>query len=33
MAARETRNGLQWHPDLPRVWVSNPIEFLATEEV
>jgi len=33
MAARKTRNGLRRHPDLPRVWVSNPIEFLATEDV
>jgi DNA sulfur modification protein DndC len=33
MAGRETRNGLNSHPDLPRVWVSNPIEFLTTEEV
>lgn len=33
MAGRETRNGLRRHPDLPRVWVSNPIEFLTTEEV
>jgi DNA sulfur modification protein DndC len=33
MANRETRNGLRRHPDLPRVWVSNPIEFLSTEEV
>jgi len=33
MAARETRNGLRRHPDLPRVWVSNPIEFLSPEEV
>ncbi len=33
MAARETRNGLRRHPDLPRVWVSNPIEFLTTEDV
>ena len=33
MAARPTRNGLQRHPDLPRVWVSNPIEFLSTEDV
>jgi DNA sulfur modification protein DndC len=33
MAGRETRNGLHRHPDLPRVWVSNPIEFLTTEEV
>ena len=33
MAARQTRNGLRRHPDLPRVWVSNPIEFLSTEEV
>jgi DNA sulfur modification protein DndC len=33
MAARESRNGLNRHPDLPRVWVSNPIEHLTTEEV
>ena len=33
MANRERRNGLNRHPDLPRVWVSNPIEFLTTEEV
>src|SRR5580704_6636557 len=33
IAARETRNGLSRHPDLPRVWVSNPIQFLTTEEV
>jgi DNA sulfur modification protein DndC len=33
MAGRETRNGLSRHPDLPRVWISNPIEFLTTEEV
>lgn len=33
MAGRETRNDLRRHPDLPRVWVSNPIEFLTTEEV
>jgi DNA sulfur modification protein DndC len=33
MAGRETRNNLRRHPDLPRVWVSNPIEFLTTEEV
>jgi DNA sulfur modification protein DndC len=40
MAKRETRNSLSGHtvsvsrhPDLPRVWVSNPIEFLTTEEV
>ncbi|MCY4388483.1 MAG: DNA phosphorothioation system sulfurtransferase DndC [Desulfurellaceae bacterium] len=33
MAGRESRNGLHRHPDLPRVWVSNPIEFLRTEEV
>ena len=33
MAGREGRNGLHRHPDLPRVWVSNPIEFLTTEEV
>ncbi len=33
MAGREIRKGLRRHPDLPRVWVSNPIEFLTTEEV
>jgi len=33
MAGRATRNGLRRHPDLPRVWVSNPIEFLTTEDV
>jgi DNA sulfur modification protein DndC len=33
MAGRETRKGLRRHPDLPRVKVSNPIEFLSTEEV
>jgi DNA sulfur modification protein DndC len=33
MAGIETRSGLRRHPDLPRVWVSNPIEFLSTEEV
>lgn len=33
MAGREARNGLSRHPDLPRVWVSNPIQFLTTEEV
>lgn len=33
MASRAMRPGLQRHPDLPRVWVSNPIEFLSTEEV
>jgi DNA sulfur modification protein DndC len=33
MAGREIRNGLRHHRDLPRVWVSNPIEFLTTEEV
>jgi DNA sulfur modification protein DndC len=33
MAARQTRNGLRRHPDLPRVVVSNPIQFLTTEEV
>lgn len=33
LAGRETRNGLTKHPDLPRVWVSNPIQFLTTEEV
>ncbi len=33
MAGREARKGMRRHPDLPRVWVSNPIEFLSTEEV
>lgn len=33
MAGRATRNGLCRHLDLPRVWVSNPIEYLSTEEV
>lgn len=33
MASRQTRKGLHRHPDLPRVWVSNPLEFLTTEEV
>jgi len=33
MAGREARNGLHRHPDLPRVWVCNPIEFLTTEDV
>jgi len=33
MAGRATRKGLRRHPDLPCVWVSNPIEFLTTEEV
>jgi len=33
MAGRENRGRLSRHPDLPRVWVSNPIEFLTTEEV
>lgn len=33
MAGMETRNGLRRHPDLPRVWVSNPLEFFSTEEV
>ena len=32
LAARETRNGLTRHPDMARVWVSNPIQFLTTEE-
>ena len=33
MSSREARNGLNRHPDLPRVWISNPIEFLTTQEV
>ena len=31
MAARDTLNSLNRHPDLPRVWVSNPIEFCETQ--
>jgi len=30
---RRPRNGLRRHPDIPRVWVSNPIEYLSTEEL
>lgn len=33
LAGMEVRNGLRKHPDLPRVFVSNPIEMLTTEEV
>jgi DNA sulfur modification protein DndC len=33
MAGIEMRNGLRRHQDLPRVWVSNPIEYLSTEDV
>ena len=33
MNGRETRNNLRRHPNLPRVWVSNPIEYLTTEDV
>ncbi|MDD4061379.1 MAG: DNA phosphorothioation system sulfurtransferase DndC [Kiritimatiellae bacterium] len=33
MAKRENRKGLCRHPNLPRVWVSNPIEHFSTEEV
>lgn len=33
MAGRVKRNGPCRHPDLPRVWGSNPIEHLTTEEV
>ncbi len=33
MAGRETRSGLRRHDDLAKVWISNPIEFLTTEEV
>lgn len=33
LSRRETRNGLTKHPDLPRVWVSNPIQHLTTESV
>ncbi len=33
LGRRETRNGLTKHPNLPRVWVCNPIQHLATEDV
>jgi len=33
MAGIEVRKGLRRHQYLPRVWVSNPIEYLSTEEV
>jgi len=33
MSNHRTRNGLSRHPDLPRVWVSNPIEHLTTQAV
>jgi|GEM_PF-279954 putative sulfurtransferase DndC len=33
MAGREAKGGLRRHIDLPKVWISNPIEFLTTEEV
>jgi DNA sulfur modification protein DndC len=33
MEARQTRNGLRRHPDLPRVWASNPIEYLTRWDV
>ena len=33
MAGRKTKSGLRRHEDLPKVWISNPIEFLTTEEV
>lgn len=34
LASREKKAyGLRKHPDLPRVWVSTPIEDLSTEEV
>ena len=33
MAGRESRDGLHRHSDLPRVWVSNPLEFLGAEDV
>jgi DNA sulfur modification protein DndC len=33
LAGRETKSGLRRHEDLPKVWISNPIEFLTTEEV
>jgi DNA sulfur modification protein DndC len=32
IAGRDARNGLRRHLDLPRVWMSNPIEFLTTED-
>ena len=33
LSGYEARNGLRRHPNLPRVFVSNPIEYLTTEEV
>ena len=33
LAGIEIRNGLRRHPDLPRVEVANPIEYLTTEQV
>lgn len=33
MAACESLNGLNRHPDLPCVWVSNSIEYLSTKGV
>jgi DNA sulfur modification protein DndC len=33
LAGRETKKGLRRHEDLAKVWISNPIEFLSTEEV
>src|ERR1051326_234790 len=33
LAGRGSRNGLTRHPDMPKVWVANPIEFLSTQEV
>jgi DNA sulfur modification protein DndC len=33
MINREQRNGLTRHPNLPRVWISNPIQYLTTEQV
>jgi DNA sulfur modification protein DndC len=33
LAGIATRNGLRRHPDLPCVWISNPIEHVSTEEV
>lgn len=33
LAGIEKKSGLRHHPDLPRVWIANPIEDLSTEDV
>jgi hypothetical protein len=33
LANRKKCNCPNYHPDLPRVWISNPIEFLSTVKV